>query len=92
MFKVVEPISKLFNVKHFTTSDTIFLVNTKLTTALLVLFSMLLTAMDLLRASIDCYTDSESKRKAIMDNYCWSIGTYICKDHNEGKDEILAFF
>lgn len=85
MFKIVEPVGNLFKVKHFTTSDTIFKVNTKFTPALLVLFSILLTTMDLLRASIDCYTDTESKRKAIMDNYCWSIGTYICKDHRKGN-------
>lgn len=91
MLKIVEPITKLLNVKNFTTSDNIFFLNTKFTTALLVLFSVLLTAMDLLRASIDCYTDTESKRKTIMDNYCWSMGTYICKDHAKGNNSFLSF-
>lgn len=83
MYKAVEPIKKLISVKHFTTSDIYFLINTKLTPALLVLFSVLLSALDLLRTSIDCLSDDG--KKAIMDNYCWSMGTYICKDHRIGE-------
>lgn len=82
MYKVVEPISKLLTrKKHFTSYDFCFLFNTKLTTALLLLFSVLLSALELLRTSIDCYPDSKD-RKALMDNYCWSTGTYTCKNSN----------
>lgn len=88
MYKVVEPIKKLISVKHFTTSDIYFLINTKLTPALLILFSVLLSALDLLRTAIDCYTDSnDSGRKSMMDNYCWSIGTYICRGDKSGKSK-----
>lgn len=82
MYKSIEPIVKnLVKVKHFTISDMYFTLNTEFTPALLVLFSVLLTAMDVLRTSIDCYTDmTGSGRKAIMDNFCWSVGTYICKN------------
>lgn len=86
MYKVIEPIKSLVKVKHFTTSDIYFAINTKFTPILLLLFSVLLTAMDVLRTSIDCYTDTNDKdRKAIMDNYCWSIGTYTCKNQTSGE-------
>lgn len=91
MYKIVAPIGKLISVKHFTKSDTIFLLNTKITTAILVGFSVLLTAMELHRTSIDCFTDGTDKRKALMDNYCWSIGTFICKNHRNGKEFFLRF-
>lgn len=80
MFKSIEPIvTNLVKVKHFTISDIYFTLNTKFTPALLMLFSVLLTAMDVLRTPIDCYTDmTGSSRKAIMDNFCWSVGrTYV---------------
>lgn len=84
MYKVIEPIKSLVKVKHFTTSDIYFVINTKFTPILLLLFSVLLTAMDVLRTPIDCYMDhKENDRKAIMDNYCWSTGTYICKNQNQ---------
>lgn len=82
MFKAIEPIINLVKeVKHFTTSDCYFMLNTKTTSILLLFFSVLLTTMDVLRTSIDCYVDmTGNARKAIMDNYCWSVGTYICKN------------
>lgn len=85
MYKAVEPIKQLIKVKRFTTSDAYFMINTKLTPIMLLFFSVLLSALELLRASIDCYTDNTTPRKAMMDNYCWSIGTYICKDNKSGK-------
>ncbi|XP_031626571.1 innexin inx5-like [Contarinia nasturtii] len=90
MYKLVEPLGKLFSVKHFTTSDTIFLINTKFTTALLILFSILLTALDLMRVPIDCYTDGPEARKKMMDNFCWSIGTYTCNDSNYTANNIFG--
>lgn len=85
MYKVIEPIKDLVKVKHFTKSDIYFEINTKFTPILLLFFSVLLTAMDVLRAPIDCYTDhTDGNRKPIMDNYCWSIGTYICKNQTGG--------
>lgn len=85
MYKVIEPIKDLVKVKYFTTSDIYFVLNTKFTPILLLFFSVLLTAMDVLRASIDCYTDNnDNGRKAIMDNFCWSIGTFTCKNQKDG--------
>lgn len=82
MFKAIEPIINFVKVKHFTTSDIYFALNTKLTPILLMFFAVLLTTMDILRTSIDCYTDMSggNGRKAIMDNFCWSVGTYTCKN------------
>lgn len=88
MFNVVQPLSKLLAVKHFTTSDLCFVLNTKLTATILVLFSVLLSALDLFRTSIDCFVDSKDSgnRKSMMDNYCWSVGTYTCKDRGIGEN------
>lgn len=81
MYKVIEAIVNLVEVKHFTISDIYFTLNTEFTTALLLLFSVLSIAMNLLHTSIDCYSDMTGNvTKAIMDNFCWSIGTYICKN------------
>lgn len=86
MYKAIEPIKNLVKVKHFTTSDAYFVLNTKLTPILLLLFSVLLSTMDVLRTSIDCYTDTNGNgRKAIMDNFCWSVGTYTCKNQTTSK-------
>lgn len=84
MYKVIQPIKDLVKVKYFTTSDIYFVINTKFTPILLLFFSVLLTAMDVLRTSIDCYTDNTDGRKAIMDNFCWSSGTFTCKDQKTG--------
>lgn len=77
MYGVVKGISGLLKLKQITTSDINFLINTKLTVFMLILFSVLLSFSDLFRASIDCYT-AEDKKKSIIDNYCWSIGTFTC--------------
>lgn len=81
MYKVFQPIINLVKTKYFTISDTFFILNTEVTPILLLMFSILLTSVDCLRASIDCYTDvSSNNRKAIMDNYCFSTGTFVCKN------------
>ena len=86
MYKSIEPIMNLVKVKHFTTSDIYFALNTKFTPILLLCFSCLLTTMDVLRTSIDCYTDwTGNGRKAIMDNFCWSVGTYICTNKSNSE-------
>lgn len=93
MFNVVQPLSKLLAVKHFTTSDACFVLNTKFTAAILILFSVLLSAIDLFRTSIDCFIDHNSgPRKSMMDNYCWSVGTYTCKDPRNGKQFFFSLF
>lgn len=84
MYKVFESILNLMTVKHFTVSDIYFELNTKFTSILLLIFSVLLSTRDVLRTSIDCYTDTNANgRKAIMDNFCWSVGTYTCKNQTK---------
>lgn len=86
MFKAIEPIINLVKVEHFTTSDFYFTLNAKFTPILLLFCTVLLTTMDVLRTSIDCYTDMTGNgRKAIMDNFCWSVGTYTCKNQTSSK-------
>lgn len=81
MYKAIEIVRNLVKTKNFTTTDVNFVINTKFTPFLLIFFSILLTTKDVLRTSIDCFTDmSGNKLKSMMDNYCWSVGTYICKD------------
>lgn len=81
MYKSFASILNLVKVERLTISDFYFILNTKFTPVLLLFFAMLSTTMDLLRTSIDCYTDmSGNGRKAIMDNFCWSVGTYTCKN------------
>lgn len=85
MYKSIESILNLVKVEQITTSDFYFKLITKFTPVLLLFFTMLLTTMDFLRTSIDCYTDmSANGRKAIMDNFCWSVGTYTCKNLTSG--------
>lgn len=86
MYNAITPFKNLVKVKHFTTSDMYFTLNTKFTPILLLFFSVLLTTRDVLRTSIDCYTDMAGNgRQAIMDNFCWSVGTYTCKNQTGGK-------
>lgn len=96
MYGVVKGISGLLKLKQITTSDINFLINTKLTVFMLILFSVLLSFSDLFRASIDCYT-AEDKKKSIIDNYCWSIGTFTCpssysNSKRKKKIAIVSFF
>lgn len=53
MYKSIEPIINFVKVKHFTTSDIYFTLNTKFTPILLLCFSLLLTTMDVLRTFPD---------------------------------------
>lgn len=81
MYKIFQSIINLVKTEYFHISDTFFVLNTEVTPILLLIFSVLLTSVDCLRVSIDCYTDvSSNNRKAIMDNYCYSIGIFICKN------------
>lgn len=85
MYKVFQPIIDLVKIKHFTISDLFFSLNTKFIPIVLLLFSALLTTSDILRTSIDCYVDMTGNgRKAIMDNFCYAVGTYMCKNMTRG--------
>lgn len=83
MFKVIQPVSELLTVEQFITADILFFINTKFTASLLTLFSVLLSPLDLLRTSIDCNADP--KHKKVVDSYCWSTGTFICKNNTSGQ-------
>lgn len=88
MYKPIELALNLMKIERFDKekiSDFSFVFNTKFTPNLLMIFAILLSTMDVLRTSIDCYTDmSANGRKAIMDNFCWSMGTYTCKNQTNG--------
>lgn len=86
MYKIIEKIISSVGVQLFTTSDNTFVLTTKITPILLLIISVLLTTKDVLHTSIDCYTDMHGNaRKAIMDNFCWSVGTYTCKNQTDSK-------
>lgn len=81
MYKSIVSILNQVKLERFTTADFYFVLNTKFTPVMLLFFGILSTTMDVLRTSIDCYTDmSGNGRKAIMDNFCLSVGTYTCKN------------
>lgn len=85
MYKSIETILNLVKIEGFTTSDFYFKLITKFTPVIFLVFSLLVTSMDVLRTSIDCYTDmSANNRKTLMDNFCWSVGTYTCKNQTNG--------
>lgn len=88
MFNAVKPLGELLKLKQINTSDAFFVLNTKLTTAMLVLFSVLLSTKELFGKSIDCYSESDSN-KEIMNDYCWTNGTFI---HAESIDGSSFFF
>lgn len=91
MFNVVKPLGELLKIKQINTSDPCFVLNTKLTTAMLILFSMLLSTKELFGKSIDCYSESESN-KEIMDEYCWINGTFIHAEAESFEGNILSTF
>lgn len=76
MFNAIKPLGELLKLKQINTSDPFFVLNTKLTTAMLVLFSVLLSTKELFGKSIDCYTGTDSMRE-VMNEYCWTNGTFI---------------
>lgn len=83
IYKAVNPIVKLLQIKQFTISDIWFLFNTKLTASLLVLCSILLCGNNLVTKRIDCYSsdhDGNGNKKLLMENYCWSVGTFTCRN------------
>lgn len=80
MFHLIQPFKNLAKLKRLQTCDIYFTLNTKITSFLTLFFSALLCAMNVLRVPIDCYTDVNYNRKAVMDNYCWLTGTFTCKD------------
>lgn len=86
MYKIIEPVIKMVKINHFTTSDFFFIFNCKFSCVMFIFFGILLTTMDLLRTSIDCYVDMAANgRKSIMDNFCWSVGTYTCENVSSGN-------
>lgn len=84
MFAAIKPLAELLKLKDINTSDSFFVLNTKWTTAMLVLFSVLLSTKELFGKSIDCFSENDSN-KEIMNDYCWTNGTYIHAESINGK-------
>lgn len=84
MFNAIKPLGELLKLKQINTSDQFFVINTKLTTAMFVLFSVLLSTKELFGKSIDCYSENESN-KEIMNDYCWTNGTFIYSELFDGN-------
>lgn len=80
MYHLIQSFLNFAKVNRMQTCDIYFTINTKITSVLVLFFSALLSTMNVLRVSIDCHTDVKYNRKAVMDNFCWSIGTFTCKD------------
>lgn len=90
MFNAIKPLGELLKLEQINTSDHFFVINTKLTTAMLVLFSVLLSTKELFGKSIDCYSDSASV-KEIMNDYCWTNGTFVVAESFDGIFFIFIF-
>lgn len=90
MFKILKSLGELLKLEEIETSDTFFVLNTKLTSTILVLFSVLLSTKELFYKSIDCYSESELDKEA-MNDYCWTNGTFIYAGSIDGTCE-LPFF
>lgn len=78
MFNILRPLGALLRIKQINTSDIFFVMNTKLTTALFVLFSVLLSTKELFGKAIDCENEH-------MNEFCWTTGTFIYSNPKEGN-------
>lgn len=84
MLNTIEPLARIFKIKRICESDFVFILNTKITVAILLLSSILISVKDWFGVSIDCFTDN-AKLKTILDNFCWTNGTFISATSISGK-------
>lgn len=91
MFNAIKPLGELLKLKQINTSDLFFVLNTKATTAMLVLFSVLLSTKELFGKSIDCYTGLNAMMNEVMNEYCWANGTFIYAYIKSIHDGMIRF-
>lgn len=80
VFNAISPIFKLLRVKNVDIYNAVFKLNTRLTVMLLLIFSVLVSAHEILGEPMQC--DSGEK----LNDICWINGTYIIPSAiNNGK-------
>lgn len=95
--KVIKSFLKLEKVQ---TDNNVFKLHYKVTVALLLAFSLLLTSKQYFGDPIECDVGSSTIDKSFVNNYCWIFGTFTFEDtlsgkihaYYEGYEVILFFF
>lgn len=82
MFKLMEPLQKLFKLKEIDIYNNIFKLHTKVTVIFLLFFVCLLSAYEFFGKPIDCIINDVNSKVAFLDKYCWIHGTYIVRNFN----------
>jgi hypothetical protein len=90
MFRLLYSLRGLIKPKSIVTEGFIFRLHTQLTVALLIVFSVLVTARQYIGDPIDCIAPKKFP-KELLDTYCWIHGTFSLVDewHKKVGIEII---
>lgn len=80
--KVIKSFLKLEKVH---TDNNVFKLHYKVTVALLLAFSLLLTSKQYFGNPIECDISSSNLDKGFVNNYCWIFGTFTVEETVSGK-------
>lgn len=84
--KVVKSFLKLEKVQ---TDNNVFKLHYKVTVALLLAFSLLLTSKQYFGDPIECDLAQSNVDKSFLNNFCWIFGTFTFEETMSGKKLLL---
>lgn len=82
LMKVVQSFLKLEKVQ---TDNNVFKLHYKVTVALLLAFSLLLTSKQYFGDPIECDIGGGHVDKSFLNNFCWIFGTFTFEETISGK-------
>ena len=87
--QVLEPVKAWLTLDPYRTTSFMFSVNTKLTTGLVLVFGIVVTANQYFGDPIDCMVD-RTIPTGVMDTYCWIHSTFTLPQRvmGDAKDNV----
>lgn len=85
MFEILKPFLK---IDQIIVQNLMFILYTKFTIAILIVFSILLSTKEYFGKSINCISGGGAEtivdeQILFLDNYCWLTGTYSIKNFSD---------
>lgn len=85
MLDLMKVIKSFLQLEKVQTDNNVFKLHYKVTVALLLAFSLLLTGKQYFGDPVECDVASGTIDKNFVNNFCWTFGTFTFEDTIMGK-------
>lgn len=85
MLDLMKLVKSFLELEKVQTDNNVFKLHYKVTVALLLIFSLLLTSKQYFGDPIDCDLSSSKVDKGFLNNFCWIFGTFTIEKNINGK-------